>query len=182
MTVEEVFSQLSAHMIEGVMTHAQLSDYYNFLGLKGYSECHNYHFYCENKSYRAISDYYVKHYQKLIPETQIPNPKLVPQSWVHYTRQSATDEIRKTATKTGFDKWIEWERDTKNMYEEFYKELVNIGDIASACFVKDLIIDVSEELSDAQQLQIELEAIDYDMTVIIEKQDMLYKKFKKENK
>ena len=28
MTVEEIFSQLAAHMIEGLMVHSQMSDYY----------------------------------------------------------------------------------------------------------------------------------------------------------
>lgn len=36
MTVDEIFSQIAGHMVEGLMTHAQLADYYNFLGLRGY--------------------------------------------------------------------------------------------------------------------------------------------------
>ena len=35
MTVEEIFSDLSKHMIEGLMAHSQLSDYFGFLGLEG---------------------------------------------------------------------------------------------------------------------------------------------------
>ncbi len=35
MTIEEIFSEISKHMIEGIMIHAQMADYYNFLGLKG---------------------------------------------------------------------------------------------------------------------------------------------------
>lgn len=179
MTIEEIFSQLSAHMVEGVMTHSQLSDYYNFLGLKGYSECHNYHFYCESKSFRDISEYYLTHYNKLIPEIKIPNPDIVPQSWINYVRQDVGMEVRKSAIKIGFDRWVQWERDTKNMYEEFYKELVTLGDIASACFVKELIVDVSEELKDAEQLTLENQVIDYDICVIMDKQDELFKRFKK---
>ena len=31
MTVEEIFRDLSAHMVKGVMIHEQLADYYDFL-------------------------------------------------------------------------------------------------------------------------------------------------------
>lgn len=178
MTVEEVFSHLSAHLIEGLMIHAQLSDYYNFLGLKGYSKCHEYHFYCESKSYRKVSEYYITHYNKLIPSIQVPDPQAIPANWIGYVRKDVDINTRKIATEAGFDKWVQWEFDTKNMYEEFYRELITLGDVASANFILELIVDVSEELKDAQQFALENKAIDYDMSVIIDKQDELFKKCK----
>ena len=65
MTVEEIFSQLAAHMVEGLMIHSQMSDYFGFLGLKGYQECHKYHYFAENANYRAISKYYLLHYMQV---------------------------------------------------------------------------------------------------------------------
>ena len=41
MTVDEIFSKLSGHMIKGLMIHDQMSDYYDFLSLRGYKRCHN---------------------------------------------------------------------------------------------------------------------------------------------
>ena len=35
MTVEEIYAELSAHMIKGIMMHEQLANYYDFLGLEG---------------------------------------------------------------------------------------------------------------------------------------------------
>jgi hypothetical protein len=35
MTVEEIFNQMARHMVEGLMMHSQLTEYYNFLGLEG---------------------------------------------------------------------------------------------------------------------------------------------------
>ena len=182
MTVSEIFTQLSIHMIEGLMIHAQLSDYYNFLGLKGYSECHNYHFYSESKNYRRASDYYLTHYNKLVPEGQVPDPQAIPANWFNYMRQSVDYDTRKSAMQSGFDRWIIWESDTKNLYEELYKNLIELGEIASAEFVKELIVDVSEELKDAQQFALENFAVNYDISLIMDKQDKLYKKYKKENK
>ena len=39
MTVDEVFSRLTAHMVKGFMMHDQMATAYNFLGLKGYKKC-----------------------------------------------------------------------------------------------------------------------------------------------
>ena len=64
MTINEIFSQLSQHMIKGLMMHTQLSDYFNFLGLKGYSQCHKYHYFEENNNYKQLCDYYLNHYNK----------------------------------------------------------------------------------------------------------------------
>ena len=41
MTIDEIFSLMAEHMVEGLMTHAQLADFYNFLGLKGYRNAMN---------------------------------------------------------------------------------------------------------------------------------------------
>ena len=182
MTINEIFAHLNSHMIEGLMTHAQLSDYYDFLGLKGYAKCHNYHFYSEGTNYREISNYFLTHYQKLIPEQQIPNPHIIPDSWYNYTRQDVDENVRKAAIQTSFDRWEQWETETKKLYETLYQELINMEEIASAEYVKTLILDVSEELKDAQQFNLENKAINFDISVIMERQDYLYKKYQKKIK
>ena len=40
--------------------------------------------------------------------------------------------------------WIEWEEDTKNIYQSLYKECFNIGYIFEAMKIQELITDVSE--------------------------------------
>ena len=44
MTVEEIFSKISQRMIGGLMFHEQMSNYYDFLNLRGYKKCHEYHY------------------------------------------------------------------------------------------------------------------------------------------
>ena len=39
-SVEDIFANLSAHMIEGLMIHDQMASYYKFLNLRSYAECH----------------------------------------------------------------------------------------------------------------------------------------------
>ena len=46
-------------------------------------------------------------------------------------------------------KWIEWEEDTKSLYQKMYNELLTLNEVAAASFLENYINDVSEELRQA---------------------------------
>ena len=180
MTVEEIFNQISNHMVKGIMFHAQMSDYYNFLGLKGYSKCHEYHFICENYNFRKLSHYFLNHYDKIIQDLPTSNSSIIPASWAKYKRQDVDAATRKSAIQTGIENWVKWEQNTKLIYEKMYIELISLKEIDAAMEIKKYISDVSEELTKAKQKHIEEKSIDFDITVLIEEQDELYQKYSKE--
>lgn len=182
MTAEEIFSQIAQHMVEGLMIHSQMTDYYNFLGFEGYKACHNYHYHSENNNHRQLSCYYLKHYNKIIKELPVSNPHIIPETWYQYTRQAVSNETKKESLKQGFNEWIKWERDTKKFYEQMYQNLISIGEIASAIEVKKYIEDVDYELAGAEQKLLELSSIDYDLPTIMSKQSDLAKKYCKKLK
>ena len=78
MTLEEIFSEISAHMIKGLMVHDQMSRYYCFLNLKGYEACHKYHYFCESKAYSDLNCFFCSHHEKLIKEKAVSDPKIIP--------------------------------------------------------------------------------------------------------
>lgn len=182
MTVEEIFSQVSKHMIEGIMIHSQMADYYNFLGLKGYSKCHEYHFLNENCNFRKLSWYYLKHFNKLMPELPNDNPNVIPSAWFKYLRQDVDASTRKTAIQGGIEKWVGWEHNTKVFYQNMYKELLNLNEVAAAKELEKYISDVDNELAYAKQRHLEDKAIDFDIFDIIAKQEHIYKKYCKKIK
>lgn len=182
MTVAEIFGQISQRMVEGLMTHSQLADYFGFLGLEGYQQCHIYHFYEENNNYKKIGKYYLKHYDKILPDMPFKNPKIVPEDWLQYTREQVNEQVRKSATQTGFERWVNWEKSTKKMYEQSYINLFNLGEIAAAAELKKYIIDVDYELAEATQYYITLSAIDYSIKDIMLEQEKKRKEYCKKVK
>jgi len=44
MTIDEVFTKLITHMSKGIQIHNLFSQAYDFLGLYGFSKCHEYHY------------------------------------------------------------------------------------------------------------------------------------------
>ena len=117
MTAEEVYSKIASHMIKGMMAHDQLANYYDFLGLKGYKRCHEYHFMCETVAYRSINRYFINHYNKMVEQEQVSDPELIPSSWYKYTRHDVDINTKRNAVKVGLDKWVAWEKETKTLYE-----------------------------------------------------------------
>ena len=66
------------------------------------------------------------------------------------------------------------------LYQSMYNELIAINEIAAAIEIKKYIVDVDNELAEAQQKQLECKAIDYDIFNIMDEQDKMYKKYEKE--
>lgn len=182
MTVEEIFSLIAEHMVEGLMTHAQLADMYNFLGLKGYQKCHEYHYYCENKNFRELTDYYLTHYNKLIAERPFKNPNIIPENWIQFNRFQVDEATRKSYIQYGIEKWINWEKDTKTLYQKYYQDLMQNESVAAALQIEKYIKDVDEELADAEQKLLFCSSIDYDIHDIALEQDEKYHKYKKKIK
>ena len=178
MAVEDIFSRLANHMIKGLMTHEELANYYDFLGLGGYKRCHEYQFYAESKSYRRICKYFINHYNKLIPEMYVETPSIIPDNWYRYTRQDVDTNTKRNAVRNGLSLWISWERDTKQFYQSIYRELMDTEEVASACVVAELIEDVDCELKKAERYQLNKEAIDYNIEGIIAEQNELHNKYK----
>ena len=170
MTCEEIFAKLAEHQIKGLMVHEQLANYYDFLGLSGYRDCHEYHYAKESSEYRKLCRYYVNHYNRLIPETDFNGIEVIPEIWYNHERKDVDIATKKNAIKEGLEKWVVWETKTKKLYSQMYKELIANESIASAEFLSEYIKDVDEELKEATSYWLNKEAIDYDMSVIIAEQ------------
>lgn len=180
--VSEIFGQVSNRMIEGLMTHSQLADYFGFLGLEGYQQCHLYHFFEENCNYKKIAEYYLKHYSKILIEKPFKNPNIVPEDWQQYTREQVNNDVRKNAIQVGFEKQINQEIETKKFYEIHYQNLVKESEIAAAEELAKYITDVDYELAEARQEQIKLMGMDYSVLDIMMEQEKEKKKYEKKLK
>ena len=179
MELKEIYGKLSAHMIKGMMIHDQMANYYDFLGLKGYKRCHEYHFLKETLNYRSLNRYCINHHNILIPEEKIEDPALIPESWFAHIRSDVDVTTKQNGVRSGLTKWVEWERDTKKLYEQMYKELIAIDEVAGAMKIQEFICDVDQELKKAERYWLNKEATNYDMTMIIEEQDRKHKKYQK---
>lgn len=178
MTIEEIFTKLAEHMLQGIMIHEQVANCYGFLSLKGYEKCHEYHYYSELCNYRCLYKYSLKYCGKLIKIGELKDPGIINANWYKYTRGEVDVNTKRTAVRDLVKHWVEWEKSTKTLLETSCKELYELGEIAAAqkiyCFLKD----VTHELAHAENKRINLETSGYDIGTILGEQEHLYHKYK----
>lgn len=179
MDVDQIFSKLAIRLIEGTMFHEQLMNSYLFLGLEGYSKCHEYHYLCETCDYISLTKYYTKHFNKLINPTVPNNPEITPESWLGNLRSDVDPNMRAQAMEAALKSWIDWETDTKRIYLDAYSGLFSLCEIDAAEFVKDYICDVEKEIVYAENELLKKKAMNFDIVSIIEEQESFKKKFQR---
>lgn len=168
---KEIFSDLLSHQIKGLMIHSQLADYYRFLGLDKYAECHESHYKQESKSWRKLAKYYTEHYGMLADEQAIENPAIIPSDWYGVKSENVDANTKRRAVERGLKKWIEWETETKKMYEQAFSELLSLNEGASAMRIKKYMCDVDNELAMAGRYLLNKQAVNYDIGYIVGEQE-----------
>lgn len=153
-----------------------------FFVLEPYRLCHEYHFAAEISTFRQVNRYYINHCNALIPDISADQPNVIPDGWYKHYRQDVDISTKKSAVKDAVKMWVDWEKSSKECYEEIYKEFLDNNEIASANLVMDIIKDVDKELKKAQRHHLTLVALNYDMDSIIDMQDKYHKKYKKKMK
>lgn len=180
MNIDEIFTKLCAHMCEGVMYHAEMVRAYEFLGLWGFAQCHTHHCFEEKVGHRHFEHYYACHYFKLIQYPEIERPKIISDTWYKYTAQAVDTNTKRQAVKELMTRWVDWEKETKKLYQSMRKELTEIGELDAAMCLDKYICDVSKELSHAEKKLLKLEAMGYDINEIMHENQKLRKKYKEE--
>lgn len=165
-------------MLEGMVFHDEMAKYFNFLNMKGYMKCHEYHYAEEQKGYRDLSRYYMEHHHKFIPVLPMNRPDVIPQGWYEATRSQVDHGTRQSGIKTGMEKWVQWEKDTKAIYQDAYLSLIEMGEPAAAEFVLCYVKDVDEELKHAEGKRLTLESVGYDLITIVGEQGELCEKYR----
>ena len=157
-------------MVEGLMIHDQLSQIFCYLGLYGYERLHVKQYEEESASYREIMREYILSYDNILPACKVTNPDVIPSVIVNQARCELRGSTRKQLIEECFCKWIEWESDTKNLYQKLYFELMEAKDVSSAAKLSDRIQDVSDELIRAKDILLWLRSVDFDPIAISDTQ------------
>lgn len=177
-SVEAIFSEINARMIAALMFHDQMSDYFDFLGMKGYKKLHEYQYFSESLERKKLNQYYINHHSKLIPDTYSGQVAMIPENWQSANRISVGKSTKQKGIEDGFNQYREWESDTKNLYEHYSSRLREMGAVADAIVVEKLVEDVDNELKKLERIIIDLISSGYDMVYITESQQEIRNKYK----
>lgn len=182
MTANDIFSNVSAKKIEGIMMHAQLADYFDFLGLMGFKRIHEYQFLEENAQLRGLHRYFINHFNMLLSDSAVSSKSYIPSAWNGYSRKDVKADAKKEAIKSCMVTWTEWEAEAKKELATAYADLIDLMEVAAAMKIKELLMDVDMELKRADRLIISLESSGYDLPAICMMQDAIHEEYREKEK
>ena len=177
MNIENIFSQLISHMRLGLEIHNDFAAIFGFLNLRGYQRCQEYHYYEESENYRNLQNFYTIKYNKLVEIEALPRRDIIPSNWYKYEKNEVDKSTKRNGIENVIRKWLEWEQETKHLLITNYKLLYDNGELIAANMIMKLIEDVDEEIQFIKNEQLNLAAIDYDLTIIVPDQEQLYNKY-----
>lgn len=177
-SVEAIFSEINARMIAALMFHDQMSDYFDFLGMKGYKRLHEYQYFAESLERKKLNQYYINRHNKLIPNAYSGQVSMIPDSWLTANRISVGKSTKQKGIEDGFNQYHEWEADTKSIYEHYSSRLRELGAVADAIMAERLVEDVDKELKKLEGIIVDLISSGYDMVYITESQQGIHDKYK----
>lgn len=171
-----MLNKVMAHMLKGLMVHNQLCMGFRFLNLCGYAYQHKQHFLSEYNTYHALCDFYCRTYNRLPQKiTSLEIPELIPSNWFNHVQADVDPSTKRSGIKKLMNAWIDWEKEAIEVFKEAYSSLINEGDINAAYYISELLRETSEELAGARSQLLDLESIDYDLSLIIDEQNRMMK-------
>lgn len=177
-TCMEIYRLVSSRQVTALMFHDAMADLFDFLGLQGFKQLHEYQYLVESAEHRALKRYYLNHHGKLLPETEASSVQVIPSDWYKYTRMDVTSSVRRQAVKTAFEQYCEWETETKELYSTAAFYLMNWHKVADFNKINELLMDVDKELKYLERLIIRMSSVDYDPVYVDALQDEYHEKYK----
>lgn len=176
MAVQEIFTKLANRMIGAIMIHTQLSQLFVFVDLLGDARKQDNQLQEETHGYSELNKYYAQHHHNILFADNPPQIDILNLNILKKPNDELTPEDKVRLIQHGLREWITWEQNSKVLYEDAYRELIDLSEVASAEFIMRYVRDVDEELKTAEMLYRVRDAVDWDLGVIYDKQARLGKR------
>lgn len=170
MTALEIFTHLSDRMVGAMMTHTQLTELFTFLDLKEDAKRQKKQLHEETDGLLKLEKYFAQHHHMLITAENPPQVDMLNVVMLKDENSKLSPDDRVYLIQYGMKEWIKWEKESKIMYEDAYRNLLDISEVAAAEFVMQYVKDVDKELRDAEFFYRTRDAIDWDLPTIYDKE------------
>lgn len=170
MTVHEIYTALANRMVGAMMIHSQLVQIFAFVDLLPDMRKQESQLQEESHGYSELNKYFIQHHHKVLVADNPPQIDILNLSILKKSSDELSSEDKSRLIQYGVNEWINWERKSKILYEDSYRNLVEISEVASADFISRYIRDVDLELKEAEKLYRVREAVNWDLGTIYDKQ------------
>ena len=147
MTVYEIWGKVCSHQVTGLMYHFQFADMFYFLGFDNLGKAQECRYESESAALRENHRFVLKYHNKVAMHKHAEGVDLIPSTWAKHVKSDVDKSTRKNQLANVFDTWLAWETQTRDLYSEMYLEAKKQHAIVDACRLKEMLLDVEEELA-----------------------------------
>lgn len=176
MTVHEIFTSLNNRMVGAMMIHTQLTQLFTFIDLLPDARRQEQQLQEESHGMMELNKYYAQHYHLLSIADNPPQIDILDLGLFKKSSKDLSSEDIVYLIQYGMNQWLEWEHQSKVIYEDAYNSLIDLSEVAAAEFIMRYVRDVDQELKDVESLYKVRKAIDWDLPTIYDKQSRLGKR------
>lgn len=170
MPMHEIFKKLSNRMVGAMMIHTRLTELFNFIDLETDAKRQKKQLHEESDGLLKLEKYAAQHHHILITSDNPPQVDILNLDILEHPNDKLSPDDKIHLIQYALKEWIEWEKKSKVIYEDSYRNLVDMSEIAAADFVLQYVKDVDKELRDAELLYRVRDAIDWDLATIYDEQ------------
>lgn len=158
------------------MIHSQLIQIFAFVDLLPDMRKQESQLQEETHGFSELCKYYIQHHHNILVADNPPQIDILNLPLFKKSTDELTSEDKSRLIQYGMKEWINWEKQSKILYEDSYRNLVDISEVASAEFVMRFVRDVDLELKEAERIFRVREGIDWNLDTIYDKQSRVGKR------
>lgn len=191
MSAVDVVRKVVERQTIGLMIHAELVAYFDFLGMNGFANVQRLRYEDESREMMYTRKWFSDGYDGVINVGHVGDVGIVPNEWIDSDtrRIVANGGDVKNDVKYAFERWIEWEENSLKVYGDSMYDADNLGDGRLSEFISCIVKCTDREVRYAKDMYWKLRNVDWDSyTVLLMQKDSVkeYKKWmkldRKENK
>ena len=144
MPMHEIFKKLSNRMVGAMMIHTQLTELFNFIDLESDAKRQRKQLHEESDGLLKLEKYAAQHHHMLITSDNPPQVDILNLDILEHPNDKLSPDDKIHLIQYALKEWIEWEKKSKVIYEDSYRNLVDMSEIAAADFVLQYAKDVDK--------------------------------------
>lgn len=167
MGAADVLGTVCDRLVGGVMFHLDHADLCGWLGVEWLEELHREGYEHDSACLRRMRRLCVRHLGTFATEGRQDRSHLL-DAYRQVRRWEAKPDVRKAALRDAMRDWVDWEDGTVTVLTSACKRLSDAGCLLLSDKVRDIAKETSRELAHARDLLCEMEAVDWDMSHVLE--------------
>lgn len=167
MTAADIMGTVCDRLVGGTMFHLEHADLCEWVGVPWLYDVHREGYEHDSECLRRMRRLCVHHLGTFATEGRQERSHLL-DAYKQTKRWDVKSDVRKTVVCDAMHDWIDWESGTVTLLTSAYNRLADSGNLLLADKVKAVVKDTSDELADARDMLAQMEAVNFDMTYVLE--------------